>query len=625
MSDKRRGPNTRSIKEQSLKKYKSKDEVTKKWVVLNKKLNPNKTHMYYNGLIIEAVGVIEYVIENTLKEDFILNNFIGNVTKLMEKGFPISDNDIYKLKRIKWYRNIGAHNTGTSVQEIINYEVAKDTFLALGTLLNKLDMLETDNINPQGEKLCANVEEVIGETCLLQEVLGEGGSGKVFKAYHQRLDLTVAVKEIDHDIVDMINVANEKNMLLSLRHIGIPRIYDIIQDNQTYYLVMDYIQGQTLKNNVETMGSLPLSAIARVGTQLCDIMNYLHNFKGGIIFKDLKPSNIMIDKDNNIHLIDFGISERVENKDGKQGIYSGTRCYASPEQLRGEVCDIRSDIYSLGATLYFITEGESPVEGSEQRFKRTTPAKLINIIEKAMAENKENRYKSVEEFKRDLEEYQRNLTHTTETIDKNVIKPKANKNKLILTIAAASVIILSVFGVIMTSNSRGSKDTASSGNKTQQVVTASDADEKNNNKSKSADAEKTSTDENKVNDKKEVTEEVKETTAEAFNGKASLKIKSYEVDRNRLVVKAVVENNYDKEFNFSPYDIYMTGDNGSKFSSDIHAVLAKGIDYKFVPGEKKEVEFIFKDYKQSDQLTLKVSKIFCFGNFDEESFTVKLK
>jgi serine/threonine-protein kinase len=192
--------------------------------------------------------VLEYVIENKLEDD--LNGkekFPEKINKLKKKGYSIEDNEFSRLMKIKWYRNIGAHNTETTLQEVVSYDIAKDAFLDIGAFFNKLGMLEKDDVNPSFEKLHANVGEVIGETCLLQDFIGGGGSGRVFKAHHQRLDLTVAVKEIRHDIIENIDVANEKNMLLSLRHEGIPRIYDVIQDNQTYYLIMDYILGQTLE------------------------------------------------------------------------------------------------------------------------------------------------------------------------------------------------------------------------------------------------------------------------------------------------------------------------------------------------------------------------------------------
>lgn len=643
MSYKGKGPNTRQINEQSLKKYSSKEEVTKKWITLNKKLNPNKTITDYNSLIIQAISVIDYVIKNTLKEEnYKKDNFYLNLNKLIEKGFNISVEEFNKLNKIKWYRNIGAHHTETSLEEVIDYDTAKDAFLSLGTLLNRLNMLDREDIRPSNEKLCANVGETIGETCVLQELIGAGGSGRVFKGYHNRLDLVVAVKEIDHNIINYIDVANEKNMLLSLRHIGIPRVYDIIQDNQTYYLVMDYIQGQTLEDMIYSMGHLAVSAVLRIGIQLCEIVDYIHNFKGGIIFRDLKPSNVMIDKDNQIHLIDFGISETKQNRNTQGNIYSGTSCYASPEQLSGEKCDTRSDIYSLGATLYFITEGEKPQESIEQRFKRSTPERLINIIEKAMAYNKEDRYSSVEELKRDLEQFQSNPnvgeSHPREDFDTKykeipIIKVDAsyaNEEKdtpkgVKIVPVIAGMIIAAVLGATIMYKIGHTKQASDSSN-IKQTSSVNSNTQKNADNSKTEESTKKEVESPKASENKDKKAESKPTTATAFNGKATLTVSSYEVQGSDLVVTCMIENNYDKEFKFSPYDVYVMSDNGTKFSMNMQAVLSKGINqYKFVPGEKGEALFILQNYKDSKELTLHIANIFCFGDFNKEGFTVKLK
>jgi hypothetical protein len=156
--------------------------------------------------------------------------------------------------------------------------------------------------------------------------------------------------------------------------------------------------------------------------------------------------------------------------------------------------------------------------------------------------------------------------------------------------------------------------------KNQQIVSKNGDNQNNTNEDKNAVSE------NKTSKASENKKTTVKPSAKAFNGKAVLTINSYENDGNSLTVKGIIQNSYNKEFSISLYDIYVMGDNGTKFSLDIHALLAKGINnYKLVPGEKKEVEFIFKDYKESSQLVLNISKIFCYGDFSEESFTVKIK
>ncbi|MBL4933172.1 protein kinase domain-containing protein [Clostridium paridis] len=631
MNRSNKGPTTKEIKAQSLERYNNKHEVTRKWISLNKKLNPNRDNRAYNGLIIEAISIMEYVIENILKDELEQNNFPGNVRKLKEKGYKIEQNEEYKLGRIKWYRNMGAHNTETSLQEVINYEAAKDVYWGIGTLLSKLGMLEKDDIEPSSEKLHANVGEVIGETCLLQEFVGGGGSCRVFKAHHQRLDLTVAVKEIKHEIIDRLDVANEKNMLLSLRHIGIPRIYDIIQDNHTYYLVMDYIEGKTLEENIKEMGPMNESQVIKVGIELCEIIKYLHNFKGGIIYKDLKPSNIMIDYERNIHLIDFGISERAENNKEDKKIYAASPHYASPEQLRGETCDRTSDIYSLGATLYYITEGMNPDSNGELRFKRSTNEVLVNIIEKAMDYKKENRYSSVDELIRVLEEYKSNLnknqarnnTVKVETNQKINKKAPISKNKLIIPVVAVVVVIALAIGGTLIYNLGKKNDSINTNTSTKQDTPTTST---NNNQDSNTNSDTTSKQTQTPANTNTNSEATVGTQTTAFDGKAVLTVNSYNVDGNNLIVKGTIQNNYGKDFDISLYDIYVMGDDGTKFPLDMQTMLSSGVNgYKIVSGEKAEFKCYFSNYKAANSLTFKISKIFCFGGPNNESFTLKIK
>lgn len=650
MYDKSNYINGSGLKAQSLEKYGSRDEVTKKWISINKRLNPNRSIREYNAIVIEAMSLCELVIQNTLKKDFIEGRFIDNINMLIEKGCPVSDDEFSKLKRIKWYRNMAAHNTETVVQEIINYESAKDTLTTIGRLLFILGALSNDDIMPAGGKLQANVGDIIGETCLLQELIGKGGSGRVFKAYHKRLDLTVAVKEISHDLIGSIDVENEKNMLLSLRNDGIPRIYDIIEDNQTCYLVMDYIEGQTLKEYIDKMGRLPVSAVIRLTKELCNIMNYLHNFRGGIIFRDLKPDNIMLDRQTHIHLIDFGISKRSGTRENGN-IYSGTACYSSPEQLNGDECDKRADIYSLGGVIYFMAEGRDPSEDSEQSYRRSTPEELVNIIDKAMARDKHDRYSSVEELSLNINDFEKNFRENrtscqhdinfmnqplkNEKTETNRIGAKSHegapvhgifkkKRNLLLVPAAILGILILVFMCDFIYNSylaAKSKDAASL--PASSYVRNNAASSSTNTKSKqTSDARNTAS--NTGDDFSSGVTTLKGAAATAFGGKVILCAISYGAADDNLVVKGYIQNNYSKEITISPYDIYVMGNNGNKFPLDIYKELESNEDTSnIVPGEKRKFEFVFDKYKESSSLSLNITRVYC--DFTNASFKLKLK
>lgn len=653
------------IKAQSLKKYSSKDEVTRKWISICKRLNRNKSSRDYNAITIEAISVCELVIENTLKEDFVEGKFNDNINKLIQKGFSISNDEFYRLRTMKRYRNMAAHSTETMVQEIITYDSAKDTLKTVGRLLYRLGMLSEEDIVPSREKLQANAGEVIGETCLLQELIGEGGSGRVFKAYHKRLDLTVAVKEISNGLIGSIDVENEKNMLLSLRNDGIPRIYDIIEDNQTYYLIMDYIEGQTLKSYIEKMGSLPVKAVIRLAVELCGILSYLHEFRDGVIFRDLKPGNIMLDRSTHIHLIDFGISKRYEAKENTNRIYSGTTSYSSPEQLNGDECDRRSDIYSLGGVMYFMAEGHDPEVNGERSYKRSTPEGLINIIEKAMEKDREDRYSSIEEIVRDLEDLriklqeinpgcqykghdykqsaeagyaaqnQQSEVNVQEAVPRHdeaaVNKGKRSKKKLLLIPAAVLAAFFILFAILYAISSYKAllavqKDgnqqntNAITSNITPSESPAANQPTGQTDKPSSAQNTAAETDSNTSSD----AVSLNDASTTAFNGKVILTATSYRVDGANLIVDGYIQNNYSKEITISPYDIYVMGDNGNKLELDIYNVLEtnKGTS-NIVPGEKREFEFLFDNYKDSNSLTLYATRIYC--DLTNASFKLKLK
>lgn len=652
------------LKAQSLERYSSREGVTSKWISINKRLNSNKSSREYNAIVIEAMSISELVIQNVLKEEFVEGRFTDNLNRLMEKGCPITNDEFYKLKRIKWYRNMAANSTETLVQEIINYNSAKDTLITIGRLLFRLGVLSEEDIIPAAEKLQANVGEVIGETCMLQELIGQGGSGRVFKAYHKRLDLTVAVKEIDHRLLDTIDVENEKNMLLSLRHNGIPRIYDIIEDNQTYYLVMDYIEGQTLKEYVEKMGRLPVGAVIRLTRELCDIMDYLHNFNRGIIFRDLKPGNIMLDRETHIHLIDFGISKNAGIKENGGNVYSGTTCYSSPEQLNGGICDKKSDIYSLGGVIYYMTEGVNPATEGEQSYRRSTPEGIINIIERAMAKDREFRYNNISEIVQDMDNLESKLRadmagrHTNfeyngQNVNNDIYQDKIQgaspyrpdqhaqntrskmKYLIIVPVSAVAVLLLmflSIFGYNLLKNSMedNNKNMQSDAQTNKIAGTGNTANDQAVKPSQTQDSlpqtdSKTISDTTQSNDEYDASTAVQvDVSATAFNGKAVLSVSSYQIDGTNLIVNGAIENNYSKEFTISPYDIYVMGDNGNKFSLDIYSILQSGSSTSdIVPGEKRNFQFVFTNYTDSSSLTLNVSRVYC--DFTNAKFSLKLK
>ena len=247
-------------------------------------------------------------------------------------------------------------------------------------------------------------------------LLKTGGMARVYKAHDCNLNSTCVIKEL---ILDNFNESerelmisrfkSEAEILANLRHYHLPYVIDYFSYSEKYYLVMDYIKGkdlQALLDELET-GGVELLKMLTWAVQICEVLEYLHSQDPPIIFRDLKPSNIMIREDNGkVMLVDFGVAARVMKKGYKNASDSiGTAGYAPPEQYMGSY-DERSDIYSLGATLHHLVSGTPPMVPfkfqSLKKLNPELPSRLNSIIMKLVDKISDRRYQTVSEVKRDL-------------------------------------------------------------------------------------------------------------------------------------------------------------------------------------------------------------------------------
>lgn len=238
--------------------------------------------------------------------------------------------------------------------------------------------------NRDGARFCALCRTelfpaVVGGDYHILSVIDSGGMGRVYKA--EREGQIVAVKEIKdtfrdaRDRQDAINrFMAEALTLARLRHPNIPVIHRNFVENGRYYLVMDWIEGQDLRALMKQRGDVPLpeEQVLDWALQLCDVLEYLHSQNPPIIFRDLKPVNIILRPDGRLVLVDFGIAKLFAP--GQQGTLIGTPGYAAMEQYQG-LADPRSDIYGLGVTLYFLLTGRDPQQNAPFNFP---PARFIN-------------------------------------------------------------------------------------------------------------------------------------------------------------------------------------------------------------------------------------------------------
>lgn len=197
--------------------------------------------------------------------------------------------------------------------------------------------------------------------------IGQGGMSVVYLAMVEKANKQWAVKEIrkdggqDEETVRR-GLEAEIKLLRRLKHPGLPSIADIIDSDDTFLIVMDYIEGITLKEALKEYGALDQQKVIDWAKQLCEVLGYLHSRVPPVIYRDMKPSNIMLKPDGQIVLIDFGTAREFKVENVEDTVCLGTRGYAAPEQFGGcGQTDERTDIYCLGATLYHLLTGHNPV------------------------------------------------------------------------------------------------------------------------------------------------------------------------------------------------------------------------------------------------------------------------
>jgi serine/threonine-protein kinase len=206
-----------------------------------------------------------------------------------------------------------------------------------------------------------------GKYKILNEI-GRGGMSVVYLALNERANKTWAVKEVRKDSVNdseviRLGLAAETKMLKKLRHPSLPGIVDVIDRDDSFIIVMDYIEGNSLQHLIDTEGAQDPERVIAWAKQLCDVLAYLHSRNPPIIYRDMKPANIMLRPDGTVTLIDFGTAREYKPARSEDTAWLGTRSYAAPEQFGGQgQTDGRTDIYNLGATMYHLVTGYSPAD-----------------------------------------------------------------------------------------------------------------------------------------------------------------------------------------------------------------------------------------------------------------------
>ncbi|MGY3756285.1 serine/threonine-protein kinase [Helcococcus kunzii] len=277
---------------------------------------------------------------------------------------------------------------------------------------------------------------------ILKEV-GRGGMSVVYLAMDIRLNKQWAVKEIkktgnknNEIIVNSLIV--EANLMKKLDHPSLPRIVDIIDTEHVIYIVMDYIEGESLDRILRYNGPQDEQIVIEWSKQICDVLNYLHSQNPPIIYRDMKPGNVMVKPDGNIKIIDFGIAREYKDNKLTDTTVLGTKGYAAPEQYGKRQSDRRTDIYSLGMTMHSLLTGDDPRNPDfnyrpVRDYNPSISGGIERIIEKCIEIDPNNRYQNCMELMYALMNYEKE--------DEDY----RNKQKKKLSYFAASVILTVIF------------------------------------------------------------------------------------------------------------------------------------------------------------------------------------
>jgi tRNA A-37 threonylcarbamoyl transferase component Bud32 len=315
--------------------------------------------------------------------------------------------------------------------------------------------------------------EEIGKYKII-DVLGKGAMGIVYKGLDPDIDRKVAIKTVHFDKAlhdrgeseSLKRFIREAQAAGKLDHPNITTVYDVVKEKDVTYIVMQYVEGMSLQELLASQKKLSIDEINQLFVRVCSGLDYAH--KKGIVHRDIKPANILIDKEMNPFIVDFGVA-RVETSTLTQtGTAMGTPSYMSPEQVQGKKIDNRSDIFSLGVVLYEMLAGKRPFEAESvttiiykiineeppdvTSIRKDVPAGYEHIIHKSLAKNPNDRYKSCHELATDLAQISQKAQETLsmslvgEDTDVLIRRKRKKLSMLVLGAAAALVVIVLVGG-----------------------------------------------------------------------------------------------------------------------------------------------------------------------------------
>lgn len=442
-------PNPTSYKNNQNTKYQDPNAVLDKWIRINRNINKYTDATTLLQSIREAFILVETVMNNTLQNykanyvsygelvsgtqnTYIFHYPTGDITidfsntsafvisnVLRTLGYNLPD----ELDDTRRLRNFVSHNLETTTveyfKENMSYESVVNAIKNLGQTLVNLNMLRPESISPSFEDLKAKEGETIGlsHEFTITRQIAVSGSSTTFEGIHNRLNTKIAIKELFPDTYSETLLMREKDLLVHLSHPQIPRIYDVFNQNGTFYIVMDYIDGMGLDSYLKSY-NLSTAEKLRIISDICSVIHYLHADKQ-MIHTDLKPQNVMIDKNGMIHIIDFGTASTKYDTTGLRSVSAG---FTAPEVTEGGTIDYRIDIYSIGAILRYMFLDEL---ANLQNEYNEQIANISRVVACCMDRNPLSRYKNVLDIQKELAD----ITNIMVALPQNVSKPKNTVNK----------------------------------------------------------------------------------------------------------------------------------------------------------------------------------------------------
>lgn len=364
-----------------------------------------------------VMGDVQTAVNNLLKKSAVIDTLRNDINKNKELKSLIID--ILKGREKKYFpfKEFSVRGSGPIVED--EHKFCKIRNSVYQKYL--MGLLGIDDYESRYEK----VEEV-----------GEGGMGVVYRARDALLDRTVAIKKLLGPFIqadDLEKIIVEARTTGKLKHRNIVRVYDVRRLKDAFVIIMEFIDGSNYENILINFNPLPIREILYVAKSVFSALDYSHRY--GIIHRDIKPQNIMKDRDNEIKVLDFGIAflEKGVKKENP-GYLIGSPSYMAPEQIQEEHIDQQTDIYSADATLYHLTTGKKPFEGQWEEvlwkhlyenppairdLRKDIPLELGLFIERCMKKKKEERYRSAKEALKSLEQIEESIVAKNTDEDKN--------------------------------------------------------------------------------------------------------------------------------------------------------------------------------------------------------------